>query len=97
LKDTPGCLGPPNNAGNRQALIDHVTSAVQIESWIDRVTRLPDYVVRDACQFVARADLNVPQVVADALEDWLCDRRTGIRALVENNRAEFTAVTSWTL
>ena len=97
LKVTPGCLGPPTNAGNRQALLDHVTSAAHVEAWTDRVERLPDYVVRDACVFVAGAGLNVPPHVADALEDWLCARRTSIRGLIETHRAEFTAVTSWTL
>jgi hypothetical protein len=97
LKDTPGCLGPPKNQGNRQALIDHVTSAAHIESWVDRVERLPDYVVRDAVVVAADAGLNVPQTLADELEDWLSVRRRGIRTLVETNRAELTAVTSWTI
>lgn len=97
LKDTPGCLGPPDNQGNRQALLDHVTSAAYIEAWVDRVEQLPDYVVRDACNSVAGPDLNVTQPIADALEDWLCTRRNGIRALVETNRAQFKAIASWTL
>lgn len=97
LAGTPGCLGDPANAGNRQALLDQIASGADIEAWVDRIERLPDYVVMDACNIVSNAGLNVDAALASALADWLCVRRSGIRQLVQDNQPEFQAVTAWTL
>lgn len=94
-RNIPGCLGTPS--GNRHALLDHITSASDIQAWVDRVEQLPDYVIADACSAVAVADLNVPRDLSRKMEVWLCERRTGIRSLVESYRGEFAAITSWTL
>jgi hypothetical protein len=92
-----GCLGPPGMTGNRQALLDHVASAVDIDAWTTRVEQLPDYVLEDACNLIADADLNVDTSLARELADWLSARRSGIRAMVATNQAEFAAVKRWTL
>jgi hypothetical protein len=93
---SPGCLGPPNEPGNRQAILDHLTSAVDIDRWIARVEQLPDYVLEDACSQLS-AELNVTAQLRDELEVWLKARKTSLRGIVTSHRAEFHSVTSWTL
>jgi hypothetical protein len=96
LASSPGCLGPPTCTGTRQALLDHVSSASDVEAWIERIEQMSDYVVRDACAQLSDA-VNVPSALATELGDWLCATKQGIRGLVESNHAEFRAVTTWTL
>lgn len=95
LATSPGCLGRPT--GNRQALIDYVRSGADIATWVDRIERLPDYVVQDVCTLITSLDLNVPAPLAGELQSWLLDRRARIRNLVTSHQAEFSAVTGWTL
>jgi hypothetical protein len=73
-----------------------VTSASDIDRWIERVEQMPNYVIDDACSRLSPA-LNVPGDLADELRAWLTERRQHVRQLVTDHQAEFKGITSWTL
>jgi hypothetical protein len=90
-----GITGGDYTGGNRHCLLDHLDSDKDFPAWIERIAAIPDFffdeVCADALPFgVSKAEVAVAQ-------DFLKERRATLPQLINDNRAEFRSITTWTL
>jgi hypothetical protein len=95
--DDLGCTGKPPLNGNRQILLDLVSSANDLRLWISRVEELPDFMMADACIEARALGLLPDDATRDVLQAWLQQRKRGLGQLVSSHQDEFPAVAQWDL
>ena len=98
LRDELGCEKVPPD-GNRQMFLDLVDDDKALLEWVRRVETIPDWVIDDACESLARlpSQTNVDLGLAHALATWLKDRRGRIRGLIAVHRKEFPSIKTWSM
>jgi hypothetical protein len=81
--------------GNRHCLMDEVTDDRHFIKMLERIEGLDDYFIRELVQEVAEYGLTADQVAL--VTDFLLRRRSKVRQLVADNKAQFTAIQQWSL
>lgn len=81
--------------GNRHCLLDFLTSSQALIPMIERIESLDDYFLEDVVAAVG--DYGVDGPTQAGLLAFLQGRRSGLRALLNANRASFTQVMFWSL
>jgi hypothetical protein len=95
--DDLGCTGKGALGGNREVLLDLVSSAQDLRAWTERVSSLPDFVVKDACADARELGLLSDDGTRDALDTWLQRRKPELWRLISNHQDEFPAIGQWEL
>lgn len=93
LGDRLGITGKPPTGGHRHCLLDHLDTDEHFPEWLERISQIPDFFIEDLCEEVLPYGVT-PQEVTDAIVT-LKSRRLHMRRIVNDNRAEFTVITSW--
>jgi hypothetical protein len=75
-------------------LLKAIPSDSHFGLWIDRIARLPDYLIDEVCDATVPLKMITLSEAAGAKE-FLKQRRHKIKTLVEQNKKEFIAVSQW--
>lgn len=86
-----GVLGPPS----RHALLDKVPDDMHFLRWIDRIQKIPDYVIEDVMKDAQ--DVGLTATEADDGGECLRYRRDNLRQIIKAGQAEFKGITQWQL
>jgi hypothetical protein len=89
-----GITGEPGR-GNRHCLLDVLDSAMYIPKWVERISKVPNYVIKEI--FSDAVELGLPANLASDGARFFIDRRDRLASLIAAHRAEFSAVTDWPL
>ncbi len=81
--------------GNRHCLLDQLTDDRDMADMLERIETLDDYFLRDVVQSCAEYGLD--SATCDGLVNFLMDRRSALRGLIQANKSEFTNVLTWSL
>ena len=95
MTDRLAVTGGLFTGGNRHCLLDVVDSDRHFPLWIDRITKLPDFQIEEACIDARPLGLSAPET--DACERFLKRRRDEYAKLINDNRSEFSAIATWNL
>ncbi len=95
LRDRLGVSGGSHTHGNRHCLLDVLTTADYFAKWIDRIAKIPDFFLEDACGDVV--GLGITDTEAKAGVDFLKHRRDDLRRIIETGKAEFRGISQWSL
>jgi len=87
--------GGPLTRGNRHFLLDVVNVDTYFPSWIARITKIPDFIIEGVC--ADAAPFGITPTEATAAQKFLKQRRDNISDLITGNRAEFRAITTWSM
>lgn len=80
---------------NRHCLIDHVTSAIALMGWAEKIQReLADEFIIEGCREVAQFGIGPSQAESDEMAMFLRNRRDALKDLIRENRSEFRAIDS---
>lgn len=88
--------GEPLESGrHRHCLLDAVNSDAHFDHWMKRIESTPNFYIEEVCRDALPYGMSAAE--GDAAAGFLKARRDNIRKLVNDNRAEFTAITQWSL
>ena len=79
----------------RHCLLHAVRSDAHFGFWLDRIARLPDFFIENACQ--AAINLGITSDEANFAVDFLRHRRNHLQAIIEGSRSDFRSITHWSL
>ncbi len=79
----------------RHCLLHAVRSDDHFGLWLDRIAKLPDFFIANACR--AAVNLGITTDEASIAVDFLCHRRDHLRTIVRNSRSDFRLITQWSL
>jgi hypothetical protein len=82
-------------AGNRHCLIDQVGSDVHFGHWLERIRVIPDFFIDELAREIV--GLGCSEAESKAAAAFLKYRRLRLDQIVENNKREFTGISSWRL
>jgi hypothetical protein len=91
LEKDLGITGKPPINNNRHVFLDELKSHEDLDFWIGRVQKVPDFMIDDLCD-AAKSEIGIESNVASKLAFFLKQRRDGIGGLINNNHDEFTAL-----
>ena len=80
---------------SRHCLLDAIQTDGCFGNWIERIGKIPDYMIQDSCQ--AAKGLGIGTAEADAALEFLKFRRDNLSNLIERHRAEFKGIANWSL
>jgi hypothetical protein len=86
---------PVDSGRHRHCLLDVLDSDSELGFWINRIRCMPDFYVEEICHDAQPFGLTIQET--DAAIYFLKTRRDNIETIIRNNRAEFKAITNWTL
>jgi hypothetical protein len=99
LQDRLGISWTTNNAvdsgRHRHCLLDVVSSDNGFSFWINRVRAVPDFFIEEICRDAQPFGLTTQEM--NAAIQFLKTRRNNLDTIIQNNRAEFTAIQNWSL
>ncbi len=88
--------GDPLESGkNRHCLLDAMNSDAHFDDWMKRIESAPDFYIEEVCRDALPYGLSAAE--CDAAAGFLKTRRDTLRELINDNRAEFAAITQWSL
>lgn len=88
--------GEPLESGrHRHCLLDAVNSDAHFDEWMKRIESTPDFYIEEVCQDAQPYGMTTAE--GQAAAGFLKTRRDTIRKLVNDHRAEFTAINTWSL
>ena len=80
---------------SRHCLLHAVRSDDHFGSWLDRIARLPDFFIENACR--AAVNLGITSDDAKIAVDFLCHRRDQLPTIVSDSRSDFRSIAAWRL
>lgn len=95
LKDRLGCSGGMVTQQNRHIFLDKINSDKYFDYWLDRIEKLPNYQIEDAC--FCPYDIGLNQQERAMVCDFIKHRRDTIRRLVANEQREFRGITQFSI
>lgn len=91
-----GVTGPPGTTGgNRHCFLDLVTSTKYFDKWIDRIAKIPHFLIEEVCQ--EASNLGISTQEAEQAEQSLKYRRDNFIQIVSDHKADFSGMTQWGL
>lgn len=88
-----GVTGNPTHPPNRHCLLDELTTAEHMDTWINRIQQVPDFIIERLVNTLE--GLGYDEGVVGHLEDFIKERRANIPSLLSNEQSEFTSITNW--
>lgn len=86
---------PVDSGKHRHCLLDAVDSDREFGLWLNRIRATPDFFIEEVCRDAQPYGLTLPEV--DAAIRFLKARRDNLKQIIQNHRAEFTALQNWSL
>lgn len=83
------------NSLERHFLISEIVTDRHLPHWFDRVAKLPDFYIDQACQHVVGHGINEKE--AGAVSRFLKHRRDHIKSLTLDPKSRYENVTQWSL
>lgn len=93
--DRLGVTAGPVSGGNRHIFLDATHNSEIIWEWVNKISQLPDWYIRETCEFVVGSGINKNECKHTI--DFLRYRRDKIETLVADHKAEFSGVKKWGL
>lgn len=94
LNELRGELGVAETSaasGNRHCLLDSVRTNERFSFWLDRIKKVPDYVISDAVGRARGADLISSEEAGTAVA-FLAHRRDHLTGIINSSRSQFTGI-----
>lgn len=79
----------------RHCLLPEIQSDDHFGTWLDRIGRLPDFLIENACR--SAVDLGITADQAESAVDFLRHRRDHLRQIIDNSRSDFLRIDQWSL
>lgn len=99
LQDRLGISWTTNNpfdsGRHRHCLLDVVGTDRHFVKWVERIRAVPNFLIEEVCRDAQPYGITAAE--ADAASRFLKERRDSMSAIIKNNRAEFAAITNWSL
>lgn len=95
LRDRLSISGGTHTRGNRHCLLDEISSDNNFRQWIDRILKLPDYLIEGLCKDAVNFGVTVDE--SDEATLFLKYRRENLQTIILNNKTEFRRITQWSL
>jgi hypothetical protein len=86
---------PVDSGQNRHCLLDFISTDGDFHHWLERIQSTPDFFIDEVCRDAAPYGAK-PQE-AQAAAGFLKYRRDNLKNIINHHRAEFTAITTWSL
>lgn len=95
MADRLAVTGGPLTRGNRHFLLDVIKTDAYFPNWIARIKKLPDFIIEGVC--ADATPFGITAAESTAVQRFLKRRRDKISDLITDNRAEFRAITTWSM
>lgn len=96
LFDRLGISGGSVTQNNRHCLIDVISTGDHLETWIDKINKIPDFFIRQTCREVHRVG-GVKKRDVEAVIQFITHRKRDIRRIVREHKSEFPNISHWPL
>jgi hypothetical protein len=95
LRERMGVSGGSHTRGNRHCLLDMLTTDAYFGKWLDRVSRLPDFLIQEVCGQAIGLGVTVEE--SQGAVDFVRYRRDNLKSIIDDNRREFRGIQQWSL
>lgn len=87
--------GPVDSGQHRHCMLDAIPADTDFPGWLARIESTPDFYIDDVCRDAMPYGVTLAENQAAA--SFLKHRRDNLRNILATHRAEFTAITTWSL
>lgn len=89
-----GITGSTITEGTPHCLIHAINTSEYFSEWINRIFKVPDYLIEKLCRDVRNIGA-IDKQQTDAAIDFLTYRKNNLETLIDSHREEFSGISEW--